>query len=75
LAYNIQSLGNVDGVDINTIIDLLSYEFLYGPEVEPGISYKFYGVESQPTTIATFDDRAEYYIQIDENTSISLQNQ
>lgn len=75
LAYNIQSLGNVDGVDINTIIDALSYEFLYGPEVETGISYKFYGVESQPTTITTFDDRAEYYIQIDENTALSLQNQ
>lgn len=59
--------------DTNTFIRNLSYEVFSGPETEPGIDYKFYGVDSQPQTIS-ITDNLEAYLQIDNNTSLSLQN-
>ena len=59
--------------DLNTFIRDLSYEIFSGPTTEPGIDYKFYGVDSQPQTIS-ITDNLEAYLQIDNNTSLSLQN-
>ena len=59
--------------DLNTFINNLSYEIFSGPTTEPGIDYKFYGVDSQPQTIS-ITDNLEAYLQIDNNTSLSLQN-
>lgn len=70
-----QSIGNMSGNHIDLIITALSYEILSGAEVEPGISYKFYGIESQPIPITDLYANDEYYIQIDDNTALSLQNQ
>ena len=57
----------------NTFIKNLSYEVFSGPTTEPGIDYKFYGVDSQPQTIS-ITDNLEAYLQIDNNTALSLQN-
>ena len=59
----------------NTIafINNLSYEVFSGPTTEPGIDYKFYGVDSQPQNIS-ITDNLEAYLQIDNNTALSLQN-
>lgn len=54
-------------------INSLSYEVFSGPTTEPGIDYKFYGVDSQPQNIS-ITDNLEAYLQIDNNTSLSLQN-
>ena len=59
--------------NLNTFIDNLSYEVFSGPITEPGIDYKFYGVDSQPQNIS-ITDNLEAYLQIDNNTSLSLQN-
>ena len=59
--------------DTITFIRNLSYEVFSGPTTEPGIDYKFYGVDSQPQTIS-ITDNLEAYLQIDNNTSLSLQN-
>ena len=59
--------------DLNTCINKLSYEVFSGPTTEPGIDYKFYGVDSQPQNIS-ITDNLEAYLQIDNNTSLSLQN-
>ena len=58
---------------LEQFIRSLSYEILSGPTTEPGIDYKFYGVDSQPQTIS-ITDNLEAYLQIDNNTSLSLQN-
>ena len=58
---------------LETFIGELSYEVFSGPTTEPGIDYKFYGVDSQPQTIS-ITDNLEAYLQIDNNTSLSLQN-
>ena len=63
----------VGGINTAQFIRLLSYEVLSGPETEPGISYTFYGVPSQPQIISGWET-GEAYIQIDENTSLKLQN-
>ena len=59
--------------NLNTFIRELSYETFSGPTTEPGIDYKFYGVDSQPQNIS-ITDNLEAYLQIDNNTSLSLQN-
>ena len=59
--------------DLNVFIRELSYEIFSGPTTEPGIDYKFYGVDSQPQNIS-ITDNLEAYLQIDNNTSLSLQN-
>ena len=59
--------------NLNTFIQNLSYEIFSGPTTEPGIDYKFYGVDSQPQNIS-ITDNLEAYLQIDNNTALSLQN-
>lgn len=56
------------------IRSLLSIEFLSGVETEPGIAYKFYGVDSQPQVVS-ITDNMEAYLQITDNQALSLQNQ
>lgn len=63
----------IPDADTNTFISNLSYEVFSGPTTEPGIDYKFYGVDSQPQTIS-ITDNLEAYLQIDNNTALSLQN-
>ena len=58
---------------LESFIGELSYEIFSGPTTEPGIDYKFYGVDSQPQNIS-ITDNLEAYLQIDNNTSLSLQN-
>ena len=53
---------------------LLCVEFLSGAATEPGIAYKFYGVDSQPQVIS-ITDNMEAYLQITDNQALSLQNQ
>ena len=53
---------------------LLCVEFLSGAETEPGIAYKFYGVDSQPQVVS-ITDNMEVYLQITDNQALSLQNQ
>ena len=73
IATKIAPLTQHGGLNAQQFIQLLSYEILSGPETEPGISYTFYGVPSQPQII-TSAENSESYIQIDENTSLKLQN-
>ena len=73
IAKQFQSIINTNGVRLSEFIKLLSYEIFSGPTTEPGIDYKFYGVDSQPQTIS-ITDNLEAYLQIDNNTSLSLQN-
>ena len=73
IASTIQPILNSGGLDAQQFIALLSYEILSGPETEPGISYTFYGVPSQPQIISGWET-GDAYIQIDENTSLKLQN-
>ena len=58
---------------LEAFISALSYEIFSGPTTEPGIDYKFYGVDSQPQNIS-ITDNLEAYLQIDNNTALSLQN-
>ena len=53
---------------------LLCVEFLSGAETEPGIAYRFYGVDSQPQVVS-ITDNMEAYLQITDNQALSLQNQ
>ena len=64
---------NIPQADTITFIKNLSYEVFSGPATEPGIDYKFYGVDSQPQNIS-ITDNLEAYLQIDNNTALSLQN-
>ena len=73
IAKQFQSIINTNGVNLYEFIKLLSYEIFSGPTTEPGIDYKFYGVDSQPQNIS-ITDNLEAYLQIDNNTSLSLQN-
>ena len=73
IAKQFQSIINTNGVRLNEFIKLLSFEIFSGPTTEPGIDYKFYGVDSQPQNIS-ITDNLEAYLQIDNNTSLSLQN-
>ena len=59
--------------NLDQFIRSLSYEVFSGPTTEPGIDYKFYGVDSQPQNISIIDN-LEAYLQIDNNTALSLQN-
>ena len=52
----------------------LTVEFLSGARTEPGIAYKFYGVDSQPQVVS-ITDNMEAYLQITDNQALSLQNQ
>lgn len=56
------------------IKSLLNTEFLSGAETEPGIAYRFYGVDSQPQVVS-ITDTMEAYLQITDNQALSLQNQ
>ena len=64
---------NIPQADTTAFIKNLSYEVFSGPTTEPGIDYKFYGVDSQPQNI-NITDNLEAYLQIDNNTALSLQN-
>ena len=70
---NVYPLQFTQGLNITTFINELSYEVFSGPTTEPGIDYKFYGVDSQPQAIS-ITDNLEAYLQIDNNTALSLQN-
>lgn len=63
-----------DNQNGDTITSLLSVEFLSGAETEPGIAYRFYGVDSQPQVVS-ITDNMEAYLQITDNQALSLQNQ
>lgn len=65
---------NTDNKTGNEIKIWLSDEFLSGAETEPGIAYKFYGVDSQPQVVS-ITDTMETYLQITDNQALSLQNQ
>ena len=52
----------------------LNVEFLSGAKTEPGIAYRFYGVDSQPQVVS-ITDNMEAYLQITDNQALSLQNQ
>ena len=73
IAKQFQSIINTNGARLPEFIKLLSYEIFSGPTTEPGIDYKFYGVDSQPQNIS-ITDNLEAYLQIDNNTALSLQN-
>lgn len=74
--YNNWSLNSslTDNKTADEIKTLLSQEFIYGAETKPGVIFKFYGVDSQPQVVS-ITDTMETYLQIDENTALSLQNQ
>lgn len=55
------------------MMELLAQEIISGAETEPGTSYRFYGVDSQPRLI-TVSNNMEAYIKVDENTALILQN-
>ena len=63
-----------DNQNGSTIEQLLCVEFLSGAETEPGIAYRFYGVDSQPQVVS-ITDNMEAYLQITDNQALSLQNQ
>ena len=63
-----------DNRDANYIKYLLCEEFLSGAETEPGIAYRFYGVDCQPQVVS-ITDNMEAYLQITDNQALSLQNQ
>ena len=65
---------DTDNQNGDSIESLLSVEFLSGAETEPGIAYKFYGVDSQPQVVS-ITDNMEAYLQITDNQALSLQNQ
>ena len=73
IASQIDPIQNTNGADIYQFLAWLSYEIVSGPTTEPGIDYKFYGVDSQPQNIS-ITDNLEAYLQIDNNTALSLQN-
>lgn len=59
--------------DTRTFLQKVSVEILSGPETDPGISYKFYGVDCQPQLI-DIQSNTEAYLQVDENTALEAQN-
>lgn len=63
-----------DNLTGDQISRLLNVEFISGAETEPGIAYKFYGVDSQPQVVS-ITDTMEAYLQITDNQALSLQNQ
>ena len=63
-----------DNATGDLISRMLNVEFITGAETEPGIAYRFYGVDSQPQVVE-ITDNMEAYIQITDNQAISLQNQ
>ena len=65
---------DTDNQNGSSIERLLSVEFLSGAETEPGIAYRFYGVDSQPQVVS-ITDNMEAYLQITDNQALSLQNQ
>ena len=65
---------DTDNQNGDSIESLLSVEFLSGAETEPGIAYRFYGVDSQPQVVS-ITDNMEAYLQITDNQALSLQNQ
>ena len=73
IAEQFQPISNPQQIDTTAFISSLSYEIFSGPTTEPGIDYKFYGVDSQPQNIS-ITDNLEAYLQIDNNTALSLQN-
>lgn len=60
-------------IDWQAMMELLAQEIISGAETEPGTSYRFYGVDSQPRLI-TVSNNMEAYIKVDENTALILQN-
>ena len=63
-----------DNLNGGQISRLLNVEFISGAATEPGIAYKFYGVDSQPQVVS-ITDNMEAYLQITDNQALSLQNQ
>lgn len=68
------SPAQTDNLGAWDIVELLCKEFISGAETEPGIAYKFYGVDSQPQVVS-ITDTMEAYLQITDNQALSLQNQ
>ena len=65
--------GQTDNKTGAEIKSLMNIEFLSGPELDPGIAYRFYGVDSQPQLIS-ITDNMETYLQIHDNLALHLQN-
>ena len=63
-----------DNATGDQISRMLNVEFLSGAETDPGIAYRFYGVDSQPQVVS-ITDNMEAYLQITDNQALSLQNQ
>ena len=63
-----------DNATGDQISRLLNVEFISGAETDPGIAYRFYGVDSQPQVVS-ITDNMEAYLQITDNQALSLQNQ
>lgn len=62
---------NKNGTQIKSMMNV---EFLSGGETVPGISYRFYGIESQPQVI-TISDNMDYYLLVTDNLALALQNE
>lgn len=73
ISQQLPPITDFSGDDTRAFIEKASVEILSGPETDPGISYKFYGVDCQPQTIEILSD-TEAYLQVDENTALSAQN-
>lgn len=73
IAQQFQPITDTTQDTTDTFIQKLSVEILSGPETDPGISYKFYGVDCQPQLI-DIQSNTEAYLQVDENTALEAQN-
>lgn len=73
IAQQFQPIKDTAQDTTDTFIQKLSVEILSGPETDPGISYKFYGVDCQPQLI-DIQSNTEAYLQVDENTALEAQN-
>lgn len=73
IAQQFQPIADTTQDTTDMFIQKLSVEILSGPETDPGISYKFYGVDCQPQLI-DIQSNTEAYLQVDENTALEAQN-
>ena len=73
IAQQVSSITDINNSTTDMFIQKLAIEIFSGPETDPGIAYKFYGVDCQPQAIEILSD-TEAYLQVDENTALSAQN-
>ena len=73
IAQQLSAINDIINNDTRTFLNKVAVEILSGPETDPGIAYKFYGVDCQPQAIEILSD-TEAYLQVDENTALSAQN-